>query len=403
MKKIFYLLLIFVFSLAIFNVASAGTLGPGPFNSGGQLIAGWTNMGGGWYYSGSYYSNDSGTIQAYTSNEFGALLNASQTPVPTTGGTTTTTTGDPSISSNYKQGLRVLSLYDMTYQPVNPYQYATLAAAQSMATYLGGTVGELYLDGVHFKVVDENGNVYPQYVIRVGNYEGNAGAILRTYELNSKQVADQMIQNEIKAANQTTTGTTTGGTTTGTTGGTTTTTGTGTTGGTTTGPITNATAAQINAQMVNYIKQLISQYTSQLADIKTQLAQTTTTVNGNTTLTSGTTSTSAVVGDPTVDITFSDGLKNKTVAVGDTLIYKINMSNIDSVDSFYNTVPSDTCVGGSTNGEQKPWIAKAIAPISVFSDTVKSCQAGATYVITVVGTNKSSNKISASSISVIVK
>ena len=111
----------------------------------------------------------------------------------------------------------------------------------------------------------------------------------------------------------------------------------------------------------------------------------------------------ATTSAPFVDITLSNSAKNGVYSVGDTIYYYITMRNIDSVESYYSALPGDSCDGGSNSGEQKPWIARAIAPTSVFNAQVEACQSGNNYVITVVGRNQAIGKTSASSISVYIR
>ena len=107
--------------------------------------------------------------------------------------------------------------------------------------------------------------------------------------------------------------------------------------------------------------------------------------------------------NPSVNITHNNGQKIGTYSTGDTINYKVDMINVDSVASYYNTIPSDTCSGGPTGGEQKPWVINSVAITNSFDAEVKPCQAGATYIITVIGTNRTSGKIDASSISVYIR
>ncbi|MCL5795710.1 MAG: hypothetical protein M1338_05150 [Patescibacteria group bacterium] len=164
------------------------------------------------------------------------------------------------------------------------------------------------------------------------------------------------------------------------------------------------TSANVSAQTTTSYVSSVSRIINDMAtNLKNQLnsinnGQTATTASSGQTQIGIVTSTT-----PSVELTLGSGLKSGTYSIGDTIIYQVKMQNVDSVNSFYSAIPKDTCAGGSISGEQKPWIVRAVAPISVFNDQVKSCQAGSTYVISVVGTNKTSGIINASSVSVYIR
>lgn len=158
---------------------------------------------------------------------------------------------------------------------------------------------------------------------------------------------------------------------------------------------TGQAAPQTTASYVSSVSQtlngIISNLKGQLNSIDTE--QTTT---GIITVQTGASA-------PLVELTLGNGLKSGTYSVGDTINYQVKMQNVDLVSSYYNTIPKDTCVGGSISGEQKPWVIKTVSSLSNFNAKVEQCQAGSTYVITVVGTNKTSGQIVASSVSVYIK
>ncbi|MFA5860042.1 MAG: hypothetical protein WC955_13355, partial [Elusimicrobiota bacterium] len=110
--------------------------------------------------------------------------------------------GTPPVvtDSSFIQNLKMVDIYGHS-EPVNSSHYATLEAAEAMATYLGGTVGQIDNSSPFSKVVDASGKTIVQYTIVIGNYSGNAGLILNTYKNNSKAQADSMIATEILMAN----------------------------------------------------------------------------------------------------------------------------------------------------------------------------------------------------------
>lgn len=172
-----------------------------------------------------------------------------------------------------------------------------------------------------------------------------------------------------------------------------------------TGVTTGTTAMQTTSpsgytsSVINLISQMTSNLQSQLASISTTGGTTGTGTTGTQTGTQ----TGTVAASPYVDLTLANGAKNGVYSVGDTIYYYATMRNVDSIDSFYTATPGDTCVGGSNRGEQKPWIAKAIAETSVFNDQVQSCQTGNTYVITLIGRSNIKSQPSASTISVYIR
>ncbi|MFA5791967.1 MAG: hypothetical protein WC884_02930 [Candidatus Paceibacterota bacterium] len=110
--------------------------------------------------------------------------------------------------------------------------------------------------------------------------------------------------------------------------------------------------------------------------------------------------------NPSVGLILDNGGKSGTFSVGDMINYQVKIQNVDSVSSYYTATPGDTCVGGSNSGEQKPWVFKTVSPLNLsntLSAKVEQCQSGATYTITLVGTNKSLGKTVTSSVSVYIK
>jgi hypothetical protein len=489
MKNIFISLFLFIFLCGIVlpvGIVSAGTIGPAPFNAGGQLSTGWTNNGGGWYYSntGGYYSNKDGTIQSYTSDGFGlAMSQQGQTDV----------LGSADSTGDTMTGIYIYNNYDKTFAPANSANFATLATANRMAQIFNGTVISLFLDdNGPYRTVNIGAfppgqtsilpeNLVPEYTIQVGKYRGNAAAIARAFRLYPYDQAKSMIQAEINAANGTTTGG--GGTGTGTGGGgtgsggtnpaggnqpttaveqkirsiatrmynnyfdeynrvsglTRNTSSTGGTGGSL--PTSDCYVFNVNLKLgdtgngvlaltqilvdESLLPEVTDTFDQQVFDAvvayqeryadeilaPSNLTKGTGIVGANTraylnalceqidTTDGG----GAVSGEPSVNLTLSNDQTIGTYNTGDTISYKLSMQNVTSVDSFYNTIPNDTCVGGSTGGEQKPWIVNKVVSNSTLSETVKSCQAGSTYVISVIGTNNTTGKISASSVSVYIR
>ncbi|MDQ5949119.1 MAG: hypothetical protein QG589_245 [Patescibacteria group bacterium] len=472
-----------------FGIVSAGTIGPAPFNAGGQLSAGWTNNGGGWYYSntGGYYSNKEGTIQSYTSDGFGLAM-SQQGQVEVLG---TADSGGDTMT-----GIYIYNNYDKSFQKTNDSNFATLATANRVAQIFNGTVISLFLDdNGPYRTVNIGAfppgqtsilpeNLVPEYTIQVGKYRGNAAAIARAFRLYPYDQAKSMIQAEINAANGTGTG---GGGTGGGTGGggtgsggtnpaggnqpttaveqkirsiatrmyndyfdaynrasgltrnTSSTGSTGSTGGSL--PTSDCYVFNVNLKLgdtgdgvialtqvlvdESLLTEVTDTFDQQVFDAvvayqerytdeilaPSNLTKGTGIVGANTraylnalceqidTTDGG----STVSGEPVVNLTLSNGQTIGTYNTGDTISYKLSMQNVTSVDSFYNTIPNDTCVGGSIGGEQKPWIVNRVVSNSTLSETVKSCQAGSTYVISVIGTNNTTGKISASSISVYIR
>ncbi|OHB15263.1 MAG: hypothetical protein A2605_03030 [Candidatus Zambryskibacteria bacterium RIFOXYD1_FULL_39_35] len=165
------------------------------------------------------------------------------------------------------------------------------------------------------------------------------------------------------------------------------------------GGIQTTTSIPASQTTTSYTSSITNALNNMTANLKSQLNSTGTGQN----TTSGIVSVQTGATTPSVELTLSNGLKSGTYSVGETVNYQVKMQNVDSVNSFYSAIPKDTCVGGSASGEQKPWIVKTVAPLSNFSDQVEQCQAGSTYIISVVGTNKTSGIINASSASVYIR
>ncbi len=479
MKKLCYAILGILFiSLCVPFFVSAGQLAPSPFNAGGQLDAGWANMGSGKYYNSTLgiYSNADGSIQSYTSEIFSASTQGNQIQTV--------------ASEDTMQGICIWNNYDKTFQPANDQVFATRAVADQMAQRFGGTVIEIYLstDGPYRTVnicafpagqttiLQEN--LVPEYTVKVGNYRGNAAAINHLFQTYPYSTAFAMVKAEIDAANNTSGG---GGSGNG--GG-----GSGTGGGTTPPVITSTQGAAVEVKIKTMAQRMAKDYFDAY-NRASGLTRNTTTIGGSgglpttcqrfdnnlklgdtgpdvlaltqilkmegllneTTDTfdqtvfravvlyqeryaeeilvpAGLTAGTGLVGtntrehlnslceevddtdsgsvgntDPVVNLVVGNNNKIAIYSVGETIPYTVTMTNVNSVSSFYNTIPKDTCVGGSTNGEQKPWIVSFPVSNSVLSETVKSCQAGSTYIISVIGTNTTTGKISASSVSVYIR
>jgi|GEM_PF-2911336 len=178
----------------------------------------------------------------------------------------------------------------------------------------------------------------------------------------------------------------------------------GKTGGTQTS--TSAINLQSTASYVSSVSSIINNMSSNL---KNQLNSIGTGQKVNQTIIPFTTApipasaSTPILPSPVVNLTVGAGQKSGTYSVGETINYQITMQNVDSVNSYYTATPGDTCVGGSNNGEQKDWVVKTVAPSTTLSAVAAQCQAGNTYIISVVGTNKTSGKTVASSISVYIK
>lgn len=426
MKKI--ITSVFLFFVLI-SFVYAGTLGPGPMDQFGKILSGWNNMGGGWWHNGSYYSNNSGTIQAYTSNEFGALMNTSsavsiaglEDSVSGCTGFEVKTACHPewaealancvsgSLSPsgnmctpsnvNTQKVTQVVSVCSSTNmsgpcRPARVNSYASSYVAKKAETIgrsqgytVSCTVEKLGFGGIG---TDTNTNLdyYYNNLCTVNGSTGHSAEILAdTSNWSSLSFTNTTTGNNSSGQNQNQTtggGAQTGGVS---------------TGQTAAIPI-NYSNPKVTNQMTDYITSALNKALSQLQNLQNQLNME---LIQSGVISSSQTATETTSTVPVINLTLGDGLKNATYSVGDSIVYKVTMENVDSVNSYYNTIPKDSCVGGSVSGEQKSWIVRATAPLSVFNAPVEACQAGATYVISVVGTNKKSGLIDASSISVYIR
>lgn len=112
---------------------------------------------------------------------------------------------------------------------------------------------------------------------------------------------------------------------------------------------------------------------------------------------------SSAGGAPNVNLWIEGLQKFATFSVGDTIKYHFTMENIDSVSSNYTATPGDKCVGGSNQGQQKPWVINSVSPFGVETAVAQQCQSGSSYVISLIGKNNTTGKTAASTISVYIK
>ncbi len=166
----------------------------------------------------------------------------------------------------------------------------------------------------------------------------------------------------------------------------------------------NAIASQTtqnayNSSLISSLNQMVVNLKSQLNSIQTnQKTSSTKTSSGITTPTI----ISIKTPDPYVELTLGNNQKSGIYSVGDTINYQIKMENVDSVSSNYVATPGDSCVGGSNNGESKPWVLNSVSS-KEFSARVEECQKGNNYIITTIGKSSITGKTTASSISVYIK
>lgn len=152
-------------------------------------------------------------------------------------------------------------------------------------------------------------------------------------------------------------------------------------------------STSFTSSMMNLLNQTTRDLQNQLYSTGSTGSQTTT----------NQTQTSVPRPDPFVSLTLLSGVKSGIYSVGELIQYYITMRNVDSVRSFFTATPGDSCPNSSNSGEQVPWVVKAVGENIVFGDVVKQCQSGSNYVITVAGTNTTTGKTSASSISVLIR
>ncbi|MFA6270153.1 MAG: hypothetical protein WC657_03015 [Candidatus Paceibacterota bacterium] len=410
MRKTFLTSYLFFIIFFVFTAVShAGQLAEAPVVN-GIVGSGWQDQGGGWYFKNPNYSNADGTIQFGTSNEWGDYLRAQALATETIGTkpiilcntsncapewadaqigcfpgsySSTNHTCSKLINGSY-QTIAVCDAGNTT-GPCRPAR-VNLSAAQSIAQNAEIILRNHGYTNVSCVATKENW-------ASIG-YDTNTGLqyyynSLCTVNGKSGISAELLVNNpstSLKLTDEYVTGTS---------------------------PVVPVGIGNLNTQtpltqtstsqntyiqnLTNVVNNIIQQYKNILNSLNTSAQKSVEPKipTFDPPISLGT--------NPVVELTLDNGQKNGTYSVGDNIIYKIKMENLDSINSFYNTIPGDTCDGGSKNGEQKPWIAKAIAPQSSFIEQVKPCQAGSNYVITVVGTNKTSGKIVASSILVYIR
>jgi len=103
-----------------------------------------------------------------------------------------------------------------------------------------------------------------------------------------------------------------------------------------------------------------------------------------------------------------NGLKNITVYTGNIVrfTYWTGKTGSDdlTLDSWYTADGPDTCPGGITAaGQIKPWVVKPYYASDTIEDTIKQCQEGRTYTITLALRDSKGNIVGADSVVVSVR